>query len=250
VNFISFGVGNGMKDMYLLNELVSQDYTTKYFPIDISLDMMEEAMKNIFTPIKNVDSAAYVASFDDFKEISSRLRDVSFGTHFTSMLGNTLGNFVEQVETLNNVRSGLEVGDYFLVEVTMREDNSSKVRRENLTSLINSYNNDDYKDFVFSPLLKAGFKKSDGVIEVEYGPNQFYQTLYSIEIWFHLTKDKTVKYAGEEVIFKKNERIKLYVSHKYSRENMEELLDVTGFDVCSFYTEGSSIGTFLCSPKK
>jgi len=249
INFISFGVGNGMKDMYILKEIIKQNSKAKYFPIDISLDMLEEAIRNIFVELKPIDTTAFVADFDDFKDISARLREVSYDCHLVSMLGNTLGNFVGQVEVLNNIRGGMRMNDYLLVEVTMRRDDSSN-RRENLTSLINSYNNDAYKDFVFTPLKKAGFKKTDGVIEVEYGPNQFYQTLYSIEIWFHLTTDKVVNYAGEEVIFKKDERIKLYVSHKYTRENMESLLSVTGFDLQRYYSIDGSIGMFLCTPKK
>jgi len=245
-NFISLGIGNGVKDSYIIDSFLKELKKIKYFPIDISWDMVNEGVKNLRQ--KNLDIVAYVADFEDFHDISTRIRSSYASSHFISILGNTLGNF-GQVEVLNNIRNGMVQNDYLLLEITMREQVGSKTKGENLTDIVGSYNNDDYKNFVFSPLEKVGFVKSDGVIEVEYGPNQFYPKLYSIELWFRLKKDKLVHYHGQEIVFKKDERIRLYVSHKYTYENIRELLDGNGFQMCDFKVVEDNYGLILCKPK-
>lgn len=241
INFISLGVGNGIKDGSII-EALSQKYTVKYFPIDISLDMLEAGMKNIHP--KHLETTGFVADFRDFYEITQRIR-TDKTISLVSILGNTLGNF-GQIEILNNIRRGMTQNDYLLVEVTMRKETGSKLHGEDLTQIIEGYNNEDFRDFVFTPLLKAGFVKSDGVVQVEYGPNQFYPKLYSVESWFEVGKDKVVKYLNQELVFKKGERILLYVSHKYTKENIEELLDGNGFEVIEFISsENKSNGLSL-----
>ncbi len=244
-NFISLGVGNGIKDSIII-EFFLQNFEMKYFPIDISLDMLNEGMENIRQNIKTV---GFISDFRHFSDISELIRQNHYKNHLVSILGNTLGNF-GQVEILNSLRRGMTKDDFLLIEVTLRKDAGSKIHGENLTDIIESYNNEDYKSFVFTPLIKAGFSLEDGIIEVEYGPNQYYPKLSSIEIWFRIGKDKTVNYADQELVFKKDERIMLYVSHKYNQENIHALLDGNGFKVCDCYISKDGLsGMFLSNLK-
>lgn len=236
INFISMGIGNGLKDAIIINEL-SRNIKVSYFPIDISLDMLDAGMINIAE--SKMDITAFVSDFSDFLEMTKRIRDKNNAPLLISILGNTLGNF-GQVEILNSIKRGMNKNDYLLMEITMRKESGSKIHGEDLTDIIESYNNEDFKDFAFTPLKKSGFAREDGIVEVEYGPNQFYPKLSSIELWFRLLKDKVVNYAGNELVFKKDERIKLYVSHKYTQDNIRELLDGNGFEVVHFNVHETS----------
>ncbi len=247
LNLISLGVGNGAKDNYIIQEL-SKLCKLKYFPVDISLDMLHYGLASMDN--KKIETSGFISNFKMFAEISQCVRQDQNAPHFISLLGNTLGNF-GQVEILNGLRQGMEADDYLLLEVTMRKESGSKLHGEDVTPIVQAYNNEDYRNFIFSPLLKAGFSRSDGVIEVEYGPHQFYPKLYSIEIWFHLTKDKVARYKNEEIVFKKDERILLVTSHKYTSDNIKELLDGNGFEVVHFaLSEDGNSGLILSQLKE
>ncbi len=246
LNFLSLGIGNGVKDQLILEALLKL-FKIRYFPVDISLDMINAGIKNMSV---DVETVGFISDFRFLRDISERIRQNYYPCHLISILGNTIGNF-GQIEILNNLRKGMSKKDFLLIEITMRKETGSKMHSEDLTHILESYNNEYYKSFVFAPLEKAGFRRTDGIIEVEYGPNQFYPKLYSIEIWFRLKKDKVAHYAGEDIVFKKDERILLYVSHKYTRENILELLDGNGFEVVKFIpSDDNYYGYMLCRLKE
>ncbi|MBT4937069.1 hypothetical protein HON22_04070, partial [Candidatus Peregrinibacteria bacterium] len=245
-NFISLGIGNGKKDKIVIKELMKKS-KVKYFPIDISLDMLEEGMRSISDSI--IETTAYISDFKNLSDITERVRKSNNVPLLMSILGNTLGNF-GQIEILNTLKRGMTDKDFLLIESTMRKEVGSKIHGEDIKKIVEDYNNSDFEDFAFTPLKKAGFKLNDGIIEVEYGPNPFYPKLSSIEVWFHLSKDKIVNYEGSEIVFKKGERIRLYVSHKYTKENLYELLDGNGFEVLFFnLSEENDFGITLCKLK-
>lgn len=249
-NYISLGPGNGEKDGVTLKSILRHGGEIKYFPVDISIDMLNQGIDYIYKDktLEETHTTGFVSDFMTFESISRRVRESGFKKHITAILGNTIGNF-GQIEIFNNLRRGLTGGDLLLVEVTLRHNYGPKVNK-NLTKLIEGYNNDSFKKFVFSPLVKAGFKLSDGVIEIEYGPNRHYPKLYSLEAWFRIKKDKVINYLNNEIVFKKDERILLYMSHKYTCENIEELFDGNGFKMNSFtISENGSSGLFLGSVK-
>ncbi|MEI7511696.1 MAG: L-histidine N(alpha)-methyltransferase [Candidatus Peregrinibacteria bacterium] len=246
IDVVSLGIGNGIKDAFLLQE-ISKQSPCHYFPVDISISMMESGMKNI----PNItDAHSFIADFHTFPDITDHIR-TEYGSHqqLISILGNTLGNF-GQIDILNILWKGMKPGDFLLLEITTRNERGNKIHAESLTRILESYNNQAYKDFVFASLKKAGFTQNEGIIEVEYGPNPFYPKLFSIETWFHLKKDMTAHYFGEEMVFKKDERILLYTSHKYTPENITELLDGNGFEVLStFFGEESDMGLILSTKR-
>lgn len=247
MSYISLGIGNGEKDAIILQKLSRLMNKIKYYPIDISTDMIKAGLNYIFSHFRNLPTTAFVT---DFKILDEIVKAETFKNerNFFVLLGNTLGNF-NQVYLLNILKRSMDKNDYILIGVSLRKDRLIETK-EDIRKIIKSYNNKPFKDFVFSPLRRAGFKKSDGTIDVELNRDPLYPRLNRIELYFRLKKNKVAHYIGQDIVYKKGERILSLFSEKYYPDDIKFLLHDNGFQIVKFYTTSDqSYAKILCRLK-
>ncbi|MFA5134454.1 MAG: L-histidine N(alpha)-methyltransferase [Patescibacteria group bacterium] len=247
VNYISLGVGNGEKDAILLQWLYKTSRLIRYYPIDISTDMIKAGLNHVFAHFRNLPTTAFVTDFkilDEIAQAETFRRD----RNFFSLLGNTMGNF-NQVSLLNILRHSLDRNDYLLVGVSTRRERSQETKAD-VNRIIRSYSNKASKEFAYSPLKKAGIKKSDGVVDVEFNRDPLYPRLNRVDLFFCFRKNKTAHYCGQEIVYRKGERILLYFSEKYYPDDLTFLFQDNGFRIVKFYQNTEqSYAKILCRLK-
>ncbi|MDD5040151.1 MAG: L-histidine N(alpha)-methyltransferase [Patescibacteria group bacterium] len=247
LNYISLGIGNGEKDGIILRHLYRYSRKISYYPIDISTDMIKAGLNYVFSHFHNIPTTAFVT---DFKILDEIVRSQTFrkDRNFFSLLGNTMGNF-NQVYLLNILRKSLDHNDFILIGVSIRKERSRETK-EDIRKIIRSYSNRASKDFAYSPLKKAGIRKSDGAIDVEFNRDPHYPRLNRVDLYFRFRRNATAHYAGQDIVYKRGERILLYFSEKYYPDDLKFLLNDNGFRIIKFYQNGSqSYAKVLCRIK-
>lgn len=230
-NLIGLGIGNGEKDKMILNAFLKHRFM-RYFAIDISLHMVKAGFKTLRKV--PVEKTAYIGDFEHLEKLAPKIKKQTGGSNLISILGNTLGN-LDQVSTLNLIRRSMDKNDYLLFAVQILE----KGKVLDIGEILNAYNTKVLQESSFGAIMRSGLKKSDGIIEIEFGKNKLYPQLNTIEYFFTFKKDKTIKYLGHEINFKTDERILTYYSYKYDEKNITFLLNNNGFRIVKcFFSPG------------
>ena len=127
---ICFGIGDGQKDVMLLERLLQKvTGRLEYWIVDISFEMMKAGLNNIKVRLgRNQFDRLDIKYFQmDFMNIDEFFRDVA-GTkqNFYLLLGNTLGNFPENT-LLSKIHGIMHKNDFLLI------DNQLKTSTKKLT---------------------------------------------------------------------------------------------------------------------
>jgi len=226
-NLVSLGIGNGEKDKMILNSFL-KNCSMRYFTIDVSPHMVKVGFKTLRKVF--VEKTAYIGDFEHLEKLAPKIRKQTGSSNLISILGNTLGN-LDQVSTLNLIRRSMDKNDYLLFAVQILE----KGKILDIGEILSAYNTKALQELSFGAIMKSELKRSDGIIEIEFGKNKLYPQLNTIEYFFTFKKDKTIKYLGREINFKTNERIFTYYSHKYDEKNITFLVNNNGFKIIRYF---------------
>lgn len=126
-DFVSLGPGNGQKDRILLKSLVlhyeKQGSSSEffYYPVDISIQMLAAAIKNVCSEPKLRTRLRIKAVVGDFLRLMSikPVYDYRSAPNLFSFLGNTLGNIPDEVHSLKKLKNAMCPGDFMLLEVRL-----------------------------------------------------------------------------------------------------------------------------------
>jgi L-histidine Nalpha-methyltransferase len=112
-------VGDGKKDLMVLNTLIDKSSSLIYFPVDMSPEMLYFGSKYVSDNINNSSIQIYPLQLDFSKpEKLKKLRSMldAFCENkpiIFSLLGNTVSNFNDDQDLLHNLSSILKVGDCY-----------------------------------------------------------------------------------------------------------------------------------------
>ncbi|MBU0667784.1 L-histidine N(alpha)-methyltransferase [Patescibacteria group bacterium] len=226
-NLVSLGIGNGEKDKMIMNAFL-KNRPMRYFAIDVSLHMVKAGLKTL----QEVpgEKTAYIGDFEHLEKLAPKIRKQTKSGNLISILGNTLGN-LDQITTLNFIRRSMDKNDYLLFAVQILE----KGKILDIGDILSAYNTKVLQKLSFGAIMRSGLKRTDGVIEIEFGRNKLYPQFNTIEYFFTFKKDKTIKYLNREINFKTGERILTYYSYKYDKKNMTFLLNNNGFEIVRYF---------------
>lgn len=225
-NLISLGIGNGEKDKMILNAFL-KDRPMRYFAIDISLYMVKAGFKTLRKV--PAEKTAYIGDFEHLEKLAPKIKKQTGSNNLISILGNTLGN-LDQVATLNLIRRSMDRNDYLLFAVQILE----KGEILHIGEILSAYNTKALQGLSFGAIMRSGLKKTDGIIEIEFGKNKLYPQLNTVEYFFTFKKDRTIRYLNQEINFKIGERIFTYYSYKYDKKNIAFLLNNNGFKIIKY----------------
>ena len=221
-DLIEMGAGDATKSSFLLQELVRQNVTFTYMPIDISatmIDHLENTLSDKITGLKVKGlNGEYFKMLKHANQISKKKKVILF-------LGGNIGNFevAEANEFCSQLKSYLQPEDLVLIGFDLKKhpriiraaynDKEGLTKEFNL-NLLRRINRELGADFVTTQFEHYP----------SYDPATGECRSYLISL-----KDQVVHLADQEIYFKENEFISMEISQKYSVEETDAMALQAGF---------------------
>lgn len=229
-HYVSLGSGTGEKDRAIYSSLVATNPNVRYFPIDLTKQMLNLAVNQVtknnkvrsskILPIKtNFSKEIYQ---DSIREILDKLLNKS--TVLFGLLGNTIANFEDDKMELENIVNNLmNKDDFLLLELA----HTNETHEEYLLSMKSEYESTDkLRNFHTSALLQ----NTDLDINndwIDLIGNEISGEKLELKIAYRnkSNEKKVVKILGDnQFIFEKNDTIRLYLTRKYTDKGIDMLI--------------------------
>ncbi len=160
-DFVSLGAGTGLKDKLFLEELLIKDKPIWYYPIDISMTLLEHCLKVITKSFDNKDIKVKGIR-SDFRSLEKLKYVYKYSNELNifSILGNTLGNYPDGT-LLNMITRTMHKNDLLIIEVNALNDELKEKQEGDLVDS-GKFGNSLYENFILGPLESKGFKLKNG----------------------------------------------------------------------------------------
>ncbi len=243
-NYVSLGVGTGKKDVSVLASLIEKNPDVKYFPIDMSPEMLHSGTiyvrRNMTKYLKENQILQTLPLQIDFSkkfkiEKIRNMLDLLAGEEpiIFGLLGNTLANFDSDRDLLKILsKELLKPDDILLLELAKtKATNDDAIKRAEF-----EYDHKAFRDFVLSSLIRAtniDVTKMDEVyrrLEFKAKPEELPdKEIKALKISVCYTnnsqKDQSIRLIdGDPLPFPSDDRIRLYLSRKYTQEGIDDLI--------------------------
>lgn len=240
LEIVELGAGDGVKTTLLLNELQKQAVGFRYFPIDISEEILLELESNLK---KRFSSIRVEPKVGDYFDMMEEIEKLSHTPKVILFLGSNIGNFStnESLDFFRHLRSIIREHDMLFIGFDLKKDPGT---------ILNAYNDKQghTRDFNINLLhrinkeLGANFNLSNFIHSPTYDPLEGIAKSYLVS-----TKDQDV-YISEldkTISFRKWEAIYTEMSKKFDIPMIEHIAKTTGFKVAKNFTD--SRGYFVNS---
>ena len=210
IDFISVGSGNGIKDNILLKQLapkIRPGEASYYYPVDISLDLMVQAIPTALGQGVTRSAFCVKALIADFTELTALqlVYEDRAAPNVFSVLGNTIGNADEEA-IMRSVADGMLGGDMLLLEVNTGEAN------ENDPILRQQAN----MEHDFTPLKS---------LNVQFDPSRMVYRLETDQSIVPATKSVLASYSAGVIGGTTVSDIKLSIVHHYDFRQFEQFIE-------------------------
>jgi uncharacterized SAM-dependent methyltransferase len=232
-HYVSLGVGTGQKDREILHDLLTRQPNLLYVPVDLSAAMLRlglrESRKGVNLARRQIVPVQLDFAIPENMAELARLLHRLVGDEpiVFSLLGNTMANFEDDAGLLGTLTGALRPQDRFLLEVATTDSLSddladaaaeeyhrSRAYLEFVTSTLLQYTD---LTINFDSVLFRGSVEGDRALRVKI----FYQNRTGDDLRIVLP-DRT------KVAFPDRDTIRLYLTRKYSRRELEKMLAVLG----------------------
>jgi dimethylhistidine N-methyltransferase len=231
IDIIELGVGDGHKTKLILSAFDEAKIKVNFYPIDIS-EKAIDLLKNYTTENKYLEIHAVVA---DYESGVKYISDMSKHQKLVLFLGSNIGNFkqLNSQRMLEKISSYLAKNDQMLIGFDLKKDrqiltdaynDEAGITRDFNLNILKRMNNELGANFNTDFFSHLGIYNEDiGAME-SFLVSNIEQDIYFKKI------DKTFS-------FKKEERIHLEFSHKYSIEDIKLLAKQASFQIKQNYTD-------------
>ena len=213
VPVVSYGAGDGVKDLLLIQALKKNGREVRYFPVDASQTLLETAC---------------AAAEDEDVEVTGIKADISSPMHLVLasdaaespklflMSGNTIGGF-DPIEQIKHVAQRLHDGDRLILDAELYREGAAPIETQ-----------PRHVDFAFAPLLSIGVTEEDGEIKFEKKMDERHAGLHMLTKRFHARRDLRITVSGREIQVARGERIFMNFRYQFSKEAFRWLLERQG----------------------
>jgi uncharacterized SAM-dependent methyltransferase len=237
VDYISLGPGDGEIDVYMLRELVGRANLLNYYPIDISLELLQKAVEEVIECPFLERSFQMKAIHGDFTQLARYRPIFAFDSsvNLFCLAGFSLGNYRE-AELIGKVLEGMNEGDYLLLDARLHDFGSTT---ENLTQkqrdeIVRNYSHRVHNRFAFGPiemLTDAQYDKEKFVHEVTTRLTQVPNALSVLIAVKDVNARFRFKGEYEKKTALKEKRINLGFTTVYDESSLEQWLQGRGFAI-------------------
>jgi dimethylhistidine N-methyltransferase len=219
---VELGAGDASKSIYLLAELINRKVNFKYYPVDISKNVIHFLHENLPTQLPSLQihglNGEYFKMLQKAKNVSNKMKVVLF-------LGSNIGNvpLEEAQQFCSSLRSYLSAGDFVLIGFDLKKDpqvildaydDKSGYTRDFNLNLLQRINDELGADFVLE-----NFKHYP-----TYDPATGACKSFLVSM-----KEQEVRIEEQVFSFKEGEKIYMEISQKYSAEQTDTLAINSGF---------------------
>ena len=210
---VSFGAGDGTKDLRVAQSLARAGKQVKYFPVDASLTLLEAAC----SAAEDEDLEALGIKADISSPMHLMLAsDAAESPKLFLMGGNTLGGF-DPLDQIRHVAACLHAGDRLIVDAQLYREDS-----------IAFFEQPKSVKFAFAPLASFGVQEDDGEIRFEVRRDDRHAGLHMVAQRFHAHRDLRMMVYGEEFQMARGERILMNFRYLFAPEAFRWLLEEHG----------------------
>lgn len=226
-NLVSIGVGSGEKERILLEALIQRG-APAYYPVDISSQMVDEALKTVADI--NVDKTGMVALLEDL----ALLRPFWNPPILLCLLGNNFCNY-DPDHLLETVHGQIESNDLFLFDChlfpALRE--GEEAGREQIERAYRSQLN---VRFNIDPLVQRGLDPDNCIFHLELLPmDTSLGTVYRTSKWLQILRDARISCGSSEVSLAAGDIIRLGFTYKYTCQQVQGYLQQHGFQAVELF---------------
>lgn len=227
---IEFGSGSATKTRVLLDSMRSHGLLYGYGPLDVSADASRRASEALALEYPELQVEGVIGDFE-------RPHDLPFPgrRRLLAFLGSTIGNFdPDRAETfLRSVANEMTPADGFLIGFDLVKD------RETLEQ---AYNDSAGVTAEFNlNLLRVMNRELVGNFDLEEFEHRGFYDAEKARIEMHLVsrREQIVRLAALDLVvgFERGESIRTELSHKYSRDSVEQMFRVSGLRLAAWETD-------------
>ncbi|MGB8477412.1 MAG: L-histidine N(alpha)-methyltransferase [Acidobacteriaceae bacterium] len=220
---VELGAGSASKTLTLLRAVIARQGDTVYLPVDVSEAALELASKNVHAALPQVEVQPVCSNFAHDKDLNLP----SLGRKLALYIGSSIGNFDldDAVDLLNWLRTQLQPGDALLLGTDMAKD---------IAPLLAAYNDRAGVTAEFNKNILARLNRELGA---NFSLNAFdHRAIWNASqgrIEMHLDSRCNqmvhVELLHRNFGFKRGESIHTENSYKFSPEQVEEMLQKSGY---------------------
>jgi len=229
-DLVELGAGDASKSVHLLREWMRAGMGERYFPIDISSNIIRHLQETLPERIPGLDVQGLNGEYMDMLAKSGQ---AAGGARVVMFMGSSIGNFTpeEAVGFLGEVRRQLRPGDMLLIGFDLQK---------NPRQVLDAYNDRQglTRDFNLNLLtrinreLDADFERDQFLHYPTYDPSSGACKSFLINL-----RDQAVHIGGALIRFRKDEPVFMEISQKYTPEGIRELAARTGFSPIRNFTD-------------
>jgi len=223
IDVVSIGVGDGQKEVLLLKALKERS-KVRYFPVDISSHMVNEALEKAAD--LGVKMTGFVALFEDLPRLQQYWRPPVL----LCMLGNNICNYAPE-ELLSTVFRELEVGDYFLFDCHLfaPQPEEEEQWREVFER---AYHSDLNIRFNIGPLMDRGLRMEDCSFKLDLVKvDSLFGQTYRTEKFIEILRETSITIGQSEVRLAAGDIIRMGFTYKYNASQIEGYLQHYNFNM-------------------
>jgi uncharacterized SAM-dependent methyltransferase len=203
VSVFSFGAGSGWADRLFLAGLLKSGREVRYFPVDASQPLLEEACAS--AEDDDIDTLGIKADISSPTHLVLAADAVEGGKIFV-MPGNTLGAF-DPIDQIRHIAECLGPSDRLVIDAAIYRD-----------SALAEYDTPGRRRFALAPLAAAGATEEDGDVKFEYKRDERREGLWLLTRRYKAARDLSLSVAGHDLELARGERMSLNFEYFYSAE--------------------------------
>ena len=222
---VELGSGASVKTRLILDVFTSLQDTTEYFPIDIS-EILTESSEQL---LKDYDGLHITGIIDTYEGGLEFLKNYDDRKNLIIFLGSSFGNFSPNAgrEFLKKINSTMKSGDLFLIGLDLIKDKQ----------ILESAYNDSLG--VTAQFNLNVLSRINDELDADFNLDNFlHYSIYNkedqrIEMYLKSLVRQSIIISKSNLLLnlEKNELIHTEYSHKYSLDQIRELLESVGFKI-------------------
>jgi dimethylhistidine N-methyltransferase len=222
---VELGSGASVKTRLILDIFTSLQDTTEYFPIDIS-EILTESSEQL---LKDYDGLHITGIIDTYEGGLEFLKNYDDKKNLIIFLGSSFGNFSPNAgrEFLKKINSTMKSGDLFLIGLDLIKDKQ----------ILESAYNDSLG--VTAQFNLNVLSRINDELDADFNLDNFlHYSIYNkedqrIEMYLKSLVRQSIIISKSNLLLnlEKNELIHTEYSHKYSLDQIRELLESVGFKI-------------------
>lgn len=233
-NLIDLGCGKGEKAAIIIDGF-DQKINSRYCPVDINSKMIEIALDTVRgLGIDGVECKENISDFENLENVIPTFRKGGYESSLILFLGNLIGNF-EGETILEGIHKSIGLQDYLIIGTEIRG-------KKEIGDIIQEYNSEYVNNFLILTPKNVGLTEDELIFEKPEFNNK------RVELFYRVRKDKTIEHLGNIAEFKSGDRIFTAFSHKYTQNELKQLLEKR-FETSIYQNKENTYALALCKKK-